>query len=355
MRRALVGMQPDRFEDLIALVALYRPGPMANIPAYCARKLGREKPDYIHPKLEPILKATYGVITYQEQVMQIARDLAGYSMGEADLLRRAMGKKIRSEMEKQRVRFITGAIERGISQRRCRGDLRRLREVRRLRLQQVALRALRADHVPDRLSEGELPGRVPRRVDDARHEQHRQAQRIPSGGARGSASRSSRPTSTARASCFEVDGGQDRLRARGAEGRRRRTWWSISSASAAGKPFDDLADFAAPHRSADRQPQGAGMPGAGRRVRHARAAARQGLREHRQDPSRRRRSAAAARRAASPISSATAARRRRCSFPRPIRGRRPSMLQREFLAIGTYLSAHPISDYAALVRAQRRR
>ncbi len=114
MRRALVGMQPDRFEDLIALVALYRPGPMANIPVYCARKLGREEPDYIHPRLEPILEATYGVITYQEQVMQIARDLAGYSLGEADLLRRAMGKKIRSEMEKQRERFMSGATERGI-------------------------------------------------------------------------------------------------------------------------------------------------------------------------------------------------------------------------------------------------
>jgi DNA polymerase-3 subunit alpha len=111
MRRALVGMQPDRFEDLIALVALYRPGPMANIPVYCARKLGKEESDYIHPKLEPILKDTYGVITYQEQVMQIARDLAGYSFGEADLLRRAMGKKIRSEMEKQRERFISGAVE----------------------------------------------------------------------------------------------------------------------------------------------------------------------------------------------------------------------------------------------------
>ena len=114
MRRALVGMQPDRFEDLIALVALYRPGPMANIPLYCARKLGREQTEYLHPRLEPILQATYGVITYQEQVMQIARDLAGYSMGEADLLRRAMGKKIRSEMEKQRVRFTSGAIERGL-------------------------------------------------------------------------------------------------------------------------------------------------------------------------------------------------------------------------------------------------
>src|SRR6266567_2943006 len=114
MRRALVDMRPDRFEDLIVLVALYRPGPMANIPTYCARKLGREKTEYLHPKLVPILQATYGIITYQEQVMQIARDLAGYSLGEADLLRRAMGKKIRSEMEKQRERFVSGATERGL-------------------------------------------------------------------------------------------------------------------------------------------------------------------------------------------------------------------------------------------------
>ena len=114
MRRALVDMRPDRFEDLIVLVALYRPGPMANIPTYCARKLGQEKTEYLHPKLVPILEPTYGIITYQEQVMQIARDLAGYSFGEADLLRRAMGKKIRSEMEKQRERFVTGAVERGV-------------------------------------------------------------------------------------------------------------------------------------------------------------------------------------------------------------------------------------------------
>jgi DNA polymerase III subunit alpha len=114
MRRALVDMRPDRFEDIIALVALYRPGPMANIPTYCLRKHGLEQPDYIHPKLEPILKETYGVIIYQEQVMQIAQMLAGYSLGEADLLRRAMGKKIRKEMEQQRGRFVSGAVERGV-------------------------------------------------------------------------------------------------------------------------------------------------------------------------------------------------------------------------------------------------
>ncbi len=115
MRRALVDMKPDRFEDLVVLVALYRPGPMENIPTYCARKLGREKVTYLHPRLEPILEPTYGIITYQEQVMRIAQDLAGYSLGEADLLRRAMGKKIRSEMAKQEGRFIDGAVQRGLS------------------------------------------------------------------------------------------------------------------------------------------------------------------------------------------------------------------------------------------------
>jgi DNA polymerase-3 subunit alpha len=115
MRRALVDMRPDRFEDIIALVALYRPGPMANIPTYCARKHGDEEPEYLHPMLEPILKETFGVIIYQEQVMQIAQVMAGYSLGEADLLRRAMGKKIRAEMEKQRKRFIEGAVKNAIS------------------------------------------------------------------------------------------------------------------------------------------------------------------------------------------------------------------------------------------------
>jgi DNA polymerase-3 subunit alpha len=114
MRRALLDMRPDRFEDVIALVALYRPGPMANIPTYCARKHGMEQPDYIHSKLEPILKETFGVIIYQEQVMQAAQILAGFSLGQADLLRRAMGKKIRKEMQAQRKHFVAGCIENGV-------------------------------------------------------------------------------------------------------------------------------------------------------------------------------------------------------------------------------------------------
>jgi DNA polymerase-3 subunit alpha len=115
MRDAVRAMRADRLEDLIALVALYRPGPMANIPTYCARKLGKEPVDYLHPILEPILKETFGVITYQEQVQQAARDMAGYTLAQADLLRRAMGKKIKSEMDAQRENFMKGALANGIS------------------------------------------------------------------------------------------------------------------------------------------------------------------------------------------------------------------------------------------------
>jgi len=115
MRKALAEMKADRFEDIIALVALYRPGPMANIPTYCAVKHGEEDADYLHPKIETVLKETFGVIIYQEQVMQIAQILSGYSLGEADMLRRAMGKKIKAEMDVQRARFVDGAVERGIA------------------------------------------------------------------------------------------------------------------------------------------------------------------------------------------------------------------------------------------------
>ncbi|MBU0582828.1 MAG: DNA polymerase III subunit alpha [Alphaproteobacteria bacterium] len=115
MRKALVGMRPDCIEDIIALVALYRPGPMENIPTYNARKHGEEEIASIHPKIDHLLAETQGVIVYQEQVMQIAQELAGYTLGQADLLRRAMGKKIRAEMEQQRGIFVAGAVERGVS------------------------------------------------------------------------------------------------------------------------------------------------------------------------------------------------------------------------------------------------
>ena len=117
MRDVLRKMQPDCFEDIIALVALYRPGPMDNIPRYIACKKGEEEPDYMHDMLKPVLEETYGVPIYQEQVMQIAQVMSGFSLGEADLLRRAMGKKIKAEMQAQKSRFLEGATENGVDQK----------------------------------------------------------------------------------------------------------------------------------------------------------------------------------------------------------------------------------------------
>jgi len=115
MREAIKQMKPNKFDDIIALVALYRPGPMSNIPIYNDCKNGFKEPDYIHPILKNILKSTYGIIIYQEQVMQIAQTLAGFTAGEADILRRAMGKKKKAELDKQKERFINGAIKNGIT------------------------------------------------------------------------------------------------------------------------------------------------------------------------------------------------------------------------------------------------
>jgi len=115
MSSVLKQLQPDKFEEIIAVVALFRPGPMDNIPSFCNRKHGREDIDYIHPMLKEVLKETYGIIVYQEQVMEIAQVLSNYTLGEADLLRRAMGKKIQKEMDDQKIRFIDGALQNNIS------------------------------------------------------------------------------------------------------------------------------------------------------------------------------------------------------------------------------------------------
>ena len=114
MREAIKQMKPNKFDDIIALVALYRPGPMSNIPIYNDCKNGIREPDYIHPTLKEILTPTYGIIIYQEQVMQIAQTLAGFTAGEADILRRAMGKKKKAELDRQKERFINGALKNGI-------------------------------------------------------------------------------------------------------------------------------------------------------------------------------------------------------------------------------------------------
>ena len=127
---------------------------------FIKRKHGKEPIRYLHPALEPILRETYGVIVYQEQVMQIAQALAGYSLGDADNLRRAMGKKKAEEMAKERERFLDGAAEQRTADAQARRrDLRPDGDLRGLRLQQDPLRRVRAHHVPDGLSEGALPAR----------------------------------------------------------------------------------------------------------------------------------------------------------------------------------------------------
>jgi len=114
MKRYLKQLKPGIFEDIIAMVALYRPGPMDWIPDFISRKHGQKSIQYLHPKLKPILEKTYGVAVYQEQIMQIARDLAGFSLGEADVLRKAMGKKIFVLIQEQKQKFIDGCIKQGI-------------------------------------------------------------------------------------------------------------------------------------------------------------------------------------------------------------------------------------------------
>ena len=117
MKRVVTELQPSSFDDVVALVALYRPGPMEWIPKYIARKHGRDPISYVHPKLEPILRDTYGIAIYQEHIMQIARDIAGFSMSEADELRKVMGKKLKDQVPVYREKFLAGAEREGVDRR----------------------------------------------------------------------------------------------------------------------------------------------------------------------------------------------------------------------------------------------
>lgn len=114
MKQFMKELKPENLEDIIAGISLFRPGPMDQIPVYIQNKNNKEKIEYLHPKLEPILNVTYGCIVYQEQVMQIFRELAGYSLGRADLVRRAMAKKKADILMEERDRFIEGAVANGV-------------------------------------------------------------------------------------------------------------------------------------------------------------------------------------------------------------------------------------------------
>ena len=173
-------LKGDCFEDIIALMALNRPGPLGSgmVDDFIARKQGKQKPEYFHPDLEPVLKSTYGIIVYQEQVMLVAQILAGYSLGAADMLRRAMGKKKPEEMAQQRddLPRRRGQARGGHQGRRA--PVRPDGEVRRVRLQQVALGGLRAGGLPHRLAQGLLPGRIHGGDDVVGNVRYRQGARV---------------------------------------------------------------------------------------------------------------------------------------------------------------------------------
>ena len=265
MRRALLDMRPDRFEDIIALVALYRPGPMANIPTYCARKHGMEQPDYIHPKLESVLKETFGVIVYQEQVMQAAQILAGFTLGQADLLRRAMGKKIRKEMQAQRNNFVEGAVKNNIERYQADAIFDLLERFAEYGFNKSHAAAYALVAYQTAYHEGEFSGRVPGGVDDARYGQYRQAGRIPR---RGRAARHQGRSALDQPLARGVRGGRQHhhLRARRAE-RCRRASGEGNCRGARRPQIRRSRRLRRPHQSARRQQARAGKPGASRRLR----------------------------------------------------------------------------------------
>ena len=243
MRDAMRKLRADRFEDIIALVALYRPGPMENIPNYIDCKHGARA-----GRLPASLarsrscKETYGVIIYQEQVMQIAQVLSGYTPRRRRPAAPRHGQEDQGgDGRRSATRSSKGAVARGVEEAQAVVDLRPGRQVRRLRLQQVARRRLRAGRLPDRLPEGQLPGRVPRRVDDLRPVEHRQAQRLPPGPRPAAASSCCRPTSTARSRNSRSSSRQapsaarsaTRWPPRAASASRRWRRWSPSASAAA--------------------------------------------------------------------------------------------------------------------------
>jgi DNA polymerase-3 subunit alpha len=224
MRRALALVRPTTFGDIVALGALYRPGPMDNIPSFAARKWGREKPDYLHPSLEAVLKPTYGVIIYQEQVMSIAKELAGYSLGEADLLRRAMGKKIKAEMDAQRARFVDGAAARGVDGSQAAGIFDLVEKFAGYGFNRSHAAAYALLSWQTAWLKRPPPGCVLRGLHAVRHGLHRQAgradgRRAAAGGDGAAAVHQRQRSGLHRRACRREAGGA--LRARGAEGRGR--------------------------------------------------------------------------------------------------------------------------------------
>ena len=248
MREALRQVKPTEFEDLIALVALYRPGPMQYIPVYARRKHGQEPVTYIDPRLEPITGDTYGISIYQEQSMEIAKQIGGFSPAEADDLRKAIGKKIHALMASLKEQFIEGCVANGTTEEVAQAALGRHGEGAGLLVQQVARRRLRADRLPHGLAARAPPARVHGRADLVRdeHEGPRAVlrQRVPRARDRGAAARREHVAGRLRGrrgqDPLRPERGQerrrgrvprDRRRARGGRGVRRRSGTSPSAST----------------------------------------------------------------------------------------------------------------------------
>ncbi len=179
MRDLLIRMAPEQFSDLVALVALYRPGPLDSgmVDTYVDTKHGRKKPYYPLPQLEEVLRETYGVIVYQEQVMKIANILAGYSLGDADILRRAMGKKIPEVMEEERTKFMAGRSNGTCPRTRPSISLISWPSSQVMALTNPTL-PIRPDRIPDRLAQGPFPASVHGSPALVRPGQHRQGGKV---------------------------------------------------------------------------------------------------------------------------------------------------------------------------------
>ncbi len=354
MRKALAEMRADRFEDIIALVALYRPGPMANIPTYCARKLGQEKPEYLHPLMEASLRETFGVIIYQEQVMQIAQALSGYSLGEADMLRRAMGKKIKKEMDAQRARFVDGAVERGLTKAKADEifDLLAKFADYGFNKSHAAAYALiaywtawfKANHPAEFLAASMT---LDKGNTDKLAEFRGEAQRL--------GIRVAPPSANASEVDFDVRiarrrQGDDRLCAERRQRGRRRA--GGGAGRGARRPSVRLARrHGGPARPEARQQEGAGKPRGGRDVRRARARPRRRVRLDRADAGDRQ-----PRRVGEGVRPERAVRRRRGRAAQAS-GRAPwteaERLKREFDAVGFFLSGHPLEAYDSALKRLR--
>ena len=242
MREALRKVGPTEFEDLVALVALYRPGAMDQIPTYARGKRNPETITYIDDRLRPITESTKGVILYQEQAMQIAKSLAGFTGPKADDLRKAIGKKNRDAMAKLKPEFFEGCRASGTSRGRDRGAVGDQREVGRLLVQPLPRRLLRADLLPHRVAEGQLPGRVHGRADllGDGHQGQGPVLRQPGGGD------GDRDPAAGRQRVRPRVHGRRRqhpLRAGRREGRRLRRGGGDQARPRGGRPFTSLWDF----------------------------------------------------------------------------------------------------------------